>query len=463
VQLRLLDGRGERAVELLQYRGWVDPVQRAQKTELTRNMFGVGVTWDAGPGQIYFRLCVGAGRQGIGSHRGCNNGTVACARIGGLAAGSDGGSSQYEISYTYPLSKRTSVWVGYNKIANEAQAAYNFGVNNYTIAIGGRPSVSRSVRGTTSKSTQFTRLARGCKIDGRLRAPVFLSGPGSRHSDIIEAEDFDARDAIRGRRSICAQRRVVSCANRERHALRPAQPRRRSRQRQSRRNGCPDNCPNPSQYRVSSNASMFGIRGSEPLGGGVNAIFQVESKLFLDTGGGILAGRESFLGFQSPWGTLKLGFFLLAYDDIQPIFGNAPTLTTSILSTGALWAQAYLGPALAGGFDGRLANSVRYDLPTLAGFNGSIQYSSAEGAPTTNSGIVSAGGFYNNGPVQLGAAYELASQYPRHVDAPLSDTAFSIAGGYQFEGRSASAASTSGCATTSRRRPISRATSTASV
>ena len=197
---------------------------------------------------------------------------------------------------------------------------------------------------------------------------------------------------------------------------------------------CPDNCPNPSQYRVSSNASMFGVRGSEPLGGGVNAIFQVESKLFLDTGGGILAGRESFLGFQSPWGTVKLGFFLSPYDDIQPIFGNATTLTTSILSTGALWAQAYLGPALAGGFDGRLANSVRYDSPTLAGFNGSVQYSTAEGAPTTNSGIVSVGGFYNNGPVQLGAAYELHHNIRGTVDAPLSDTAFSIAGGYQFEG-----------------------------
>ena len=197
---------------------------------------------------------------------------------------------------------------------------------------------------------------------------------------------------------------------------------------------CPDNCPNPSQYRVSSNASMFGVRGSEPLGGGVNAIFQVESKLFLDTGGGILAGRESFLGFQSPLGTVKLGFFLSPYDDIQPIFGNAPTLTTSILSTGALWAQAYLGPALAGGFDGRLANSVRYDSPTLAGFNGSVQYSSAEGAPTTNSGIVSVGGFYNNGPVQLGAAYELHHNIRGTVDAPLSDTAYSIAGGYQFEG-----------------------------
>ena len=65
------------------------------------------------------------------------------------------------------------------------------------------------------------------------------------------------------------------------------------------------------------------------------------------------ANRSS--GCRDHWGTAKLGYFLSPYDDIQPIFGNAPTLTTSILSTGALWAQAYLGPALAGGFDGRLA------------------------------------------------------------------------------------------------------------
>lgn len=198
--------------------------------------------------------------------------------------------------------------------------------------------------------------------------------------------------------------------------------------------GCPDNCPNPNQYRVSSNSSMFGIRGTESLGAGWNAIFQLESKIFVDTGGGVLAGRESFLGFQSPWGTAKLGFFLSPYDDIHPIFGNAPTFTTSILSTGALWAQAYLGPALAGGFDARLANSVRYDSPTINGFNASVQYSSAEGAPTTHSGVVSAGAFYNNGPIQLGAAYERHHDIRGTIDAPLSDTAFSIAGGYQFEG-----------------------------
>jgi predicted porin len=198
--------------------------------------------------------------------------------------------------------------------------------------------------------------------------------------------------------------------------------------------GCPDNCPNPNVYRVSSNSSQVGIRGSEPLGGGVEVIFQLENKLFLDVGGGALAARETFLGVQGPWGTAKLGSFLSPYDDIQPIFGNLPTLTTSILSTGALWAQAYLGPALAGGFDGRLPNSVRYDTPTVAGLNGNIQYSTTEGAPTTNSGILSVGGFYNNGPLQIGVAWELHDKIRGTPAEPLSDRAFSIAAGYQFDG-----------------------------
>ena len=57
--------------------------------------------------------------------------------------------------------------------------------------------------------------------------------------------------------------------------------------------------------------------------------------------GGTLAGRETFVGLQGGWGTFKMGHFLTPYDDIHPIFGNVPTLTTSILSTASLWAQGF--------------------------------------------------------------------------------------------------------------------------
>ncbi len=42
-------------------------------------------------------------------------------------------------------------------------------------------------------------------------------------------------------------------------------------------NGC--NTINPTQFRVSSNSTRFGLRGTESLGGGVNAVFQIESSV----------------------------------------------------------------------------------------------------------------------------------------------------------------------------------------
>src|SRR6202171_6026944 len=35
---------------------------------------------------------------------------------------------------------------------------------------------------------------------------------------------------------------------------------------------------NPTQYRVSSNSTRFGLRGTESLGGGLNVVFQIENQ-----------------------------------------------------------------------------------------------------------------------------------------------------------------------------------------
>ncbi len=196
--------------------------------------------------------------------------------------------------------------------------------------------------------------------------------------------------------------------------------------------GCPDKCPNPNVFRVSSNSSQFGIRGAEPLAGGVSAIFQVENSVSVTQGRGVLAGRDSFVGFSSPYGTFKMGYFLGPYDDILPIFGNVPTLTSSILATSALWAQGFAGPPESGGFDDRLQQSIRYDTPTISGFNAGFQFSSYDGIVRPHSSAISTGAFYANGPLQLGIAYELHDRIRGTPTAPLSDRAFSLAGAYQF-------------------------------
>jgi predicted porin len=196
--------------------------------------------------------------------------------------------------------------------------------------------------------------------------------------------------------------------------------------------GCPDQCPNPNVFRVTSNSSLFGIRGVGPLGGGVSAIFQIENSISMTEGRGVLAGRESYVGLYGSLGTFKMGYFLSPYDDILPIFGNVPTLTSSILSTASLWAQGFLGPPESGGFDDRLRNSIRYDTPVISGLNASFQYSTNDGSPDPGSGSLGTGVFYANGPLQLGFAYELHSKIRGTPDAPLTDHAYSIAAGYQF-------------------------------
>ena len=215
------------------------------------------------------------------------------------------------------------------------------------------------------------------------------------------------------------------------------------RQLQDPANGTPvnPNGVNRTVYRVSSNSSRLGVRGSESLGGGLSAIFQIESNVSADTGGGLLGSRDTFVGLQGSWGTVKIGHFLAPYDDIITIFGNVPTLATSILATSALWAQGSQSIA-NGGFDARLGNSIRYDSPRIAGFIGSAQISQLDasvgqggfgsGSAATeqrHAYIFGAGGFYTNGPFTAGLAYEAHNK----VRAPtLSDYAFSAAANWNF-------------------------------
>jgi len=192
-------------------------------------------------------------------------------------------------------------------------------------------------------------------------------------------------------------------------------------------NGSQPNGSNPHVFRVSSNSSRFGLRGTESLGGGLNAIFQVESGVPWDVGGGTLAGRDTFVGLQSPaWGTFKMGLFHLPYDSMHAIFGNVPTQETTILADSALWAQGPQSKA-TGSFDVRVANSIRYDTPNYSGLTGSVSYSSGENAQHT--GVISAAIAYANGPIEAGFAWQQNEDFR----APgLDDNAYTAALGWNF-------------------------------
>jgi predicted porin len=182
----------------------------------------------------------------------------------------------------------------------------------------------------------------------------------------------------------------------------------------------------PSVQRLSSNTSRFGFRGAEPLGRGLVAIWQIESGFSADTGGGVLASRETFLGLDGDWGTVRVGNFLAPYDDMHAIFGNVPTLTTSILSTAALWSQGSLSKA-AGGFDARLGNSVRYDFPEWRGLEGSLQYSLGE--DSRHSHVLGLSAIYAHEAFEGGIAYE---RNYRIRGPDLNDWGLTVAAGWNF-------------------------------
>lgn len=105
-------------------------VNATTKGNLKRDFYAASTTIDAGKGKVYALWARAQNGKGTAP-----NGT----RIGGLAKGPDTNSTQWEVSYTHPLSSRTSVYTGYVKLDNARNASYNFGVNGIIPAPGGKP------------------------------------------------------------------------------------------------------------------------------------------------------------------------------------------------------------------------------------------------------------------------------------------------------------------------------------
>ena len=124
-------------------------------------------------------------------------------------------------------------------------------------------------------------------------------------------------------------------------------------------------------------ASRLGFRGTEDLGNGVSAIFQLENGFSPDTGalgqGGRLFGRHSWVGLKGDFGTVRLGrawtpTYCLVTDVIDP-FEDA--------MSGA--AGGYLGRNIFTTIDIRMQNSVFY-AKSIGEFKADLAYTLGETA-----------------------------------------------------------------------------------
>jgi predicted porin len=145
---------------------------------------------------------------------------------------------------------------------------------------------------------------------------------------------------------------------------------------------------------MENNASRWGLRGSEDLGGGLSAFFQLEAGFGSDNGSGSGGfSRDSYVGLKSnSLGTIMAGKFLgeLYYGTIDWIgMFNHNTGTTS---------EDNMYPLTAGG-----SNSVQYISPVIGGgFKFSALVAAGEGTTDKSyEGAVQ----WDSGPFHIGAGY----------------------------------------------------------
>jgi len=178
------------------------------------------------------------------------------------------------------------------------------------------------------------------------------------------------------------------------------------------------------------NSSRWGLRGTEDLGGGLKALFVLESGLNIDTGaatgGTTLFNRQAFVGLNSGFGTVALGRQYSAYDSIRGTFFSAQANSTSFDATNSNAINSALGTALttgtaaaqvaavAGsrigawtGYQTRYDNSISFTSANYSGFQGSVVYGFGENkTPTTDATRnVSVGLSYANGPIGIAVSH----------------------------------------------------------
>jgi predicted porin len=193
------------------------------------------------------------------------------------------------------------------------------------------------------------------------------------------------------------------------------------------------------------NGSRFGFRGSEDLGGGLKANFQLENGYNIDTGtqaqGGLLFGRQAFVGLSGGFGEVRLGRQYSAYDELRGATNN--TLDSAFAVTGYVWGAhttngtPALGAAPAvppatifgGDYNGRINNQLYYATPDFGGFSGAIGYGLGENktATTKATDTLSLHAKYANGPILIGLAYQ-----QEKLAANGSNKYTLIAGSYDF-------------------------------
>lgn len=187
-----------------------------------------------------------------------------------------------------------------------------------------------------------------------------------------------------------------------------------------------------STTRLSNNRSVLGFHGTEDIGGGVKAIFQIEGTLSPATGAGGLAQRDTRVGLEGPAGTLFLGNWTTSYNNatssLDPFY---PTTAgyMSIMGNGSAATADNVSDTSS--FDRRQQNSLHYWSPNWNGFSLRLTHGLNEERPASGArpSLTSLAAIYERGPWYAVAATEFHHEYQ---GPNLNDTGSKLALSYNF-------------------------------
>lgn len=166
-------------------------------------------------------------------------------------------------------------------------------------------------------------------------------------------------------------------------------------------------------------SSRIGFRGTEDLGNGLKAMFNLEAGVALDTGAGdsVLFGRRAVVGLEGAFGLVTLG---REYTPIASVAGQSDILGQGFYGTN-------LSAFNSGRLTRRLSNSINYKSSSMSGFKVLAAYGLGETSTGPSLDTMGVALEYANGPLFLGAGYHQVERL-----ATGDDKEYTFGAGYKF-------------------------------
>jgi predicted porin len=173
-------------------------------------------------------------------------------------------------------------------------------------------------------------------------------------------------------------------------------------------------------------SSRLGFKGTEDLGNGLKAVFNIEAGIALDTGMAdtALFGRRAVAGLSGNFGSIMVG------REYTPI--------ADVAKETDVFGQGFYGSNLnafgANRLTRRISNSVNYKSNSMSGFKVGAAYAAGETSTGPSGNLKGVMADYSNGGFYVGAGYHTYQRLATGDDKEMIIGAGFKSGAFEFKG-----------------------------